>query len=39
MMQQGAFSPDFSELGTGNIGGKKTQGLYKWTNTVTALQT
>jgi hypothetical protein len=28
--------PDFSELGTGNIGGKTlTPGLYKWTNTVT----
>jgi hypothetical protein len=29
--------PDFSELGTGEIGGKTlTPGLYKWTNTVTA---
>lgn len=28
--------PDFTELGTGNIGGKTlTEGLYKWTNTVT----
>jgi hypothetical protein len=28
--------PDFSELGTGNIGGKTlTAGLYKWTNSVT----
>jgi hypothetical protein len=28
--------PDFSELGTGNIGGKTlTPGLYKWTNSVT----
>jgi len=27
--------PDFSELGTGNIGGKTlVSGLYKWTNTV-----
>jgi len=33
----GRPSPDFSELGTGNIGGKTlTEGLYKWTNTVTA---
>lgn len=33
----GRQSPDFSELGTGNIGGKTlTEGLYKWTNTVTA---
>jgi hypothetical protein len=32
----GRTSPDFLELGTGNIGGKTlTQGLYKWTNTVT----
>lgn len=32
----GRPSPDFSELGTGNIGGKTlTAGLYKWTNTVT----
>jgi hypothetical protein len=32
----GRLSPDFSELGTGNIGGKTlTPGLYKWTNTVT----
>ena len=31
----GRPSPDFSELGTGNIGGKTlTPGLYKWTNTV-----
>lgn len=29
-------TPDFSELGTGNIGGKTlVPGLYKWTNTVT----
>ena len=28
--------PDFSELGTGNIGGKTlTKGLYKWTSSVT----
>ena len=28
--------PDFSELGTGNVGGKTlAPGLYKWTNTVT----
>ena len=28
--------PDFSELGTGNIGGKTlTKGLYKWTSAVT----
>lgn len=33
----GRPSPDFSELATGNIGGKTlTAGLYKWTNTVTA---
>jgi hypothetical protein len=32
MMQQGASSSPLSELGTGNI----TEGLYKWTNTVTA---
>lgn len=33
----GRPSPDFSELATGNIGGKTlTEGLYKWTNTVTA---
>jgi hypothetical protein len=33
----GRNSPDFLELGTGNIGGKTlTQGLYKWTSTVTA---
>jgi hypothetical protein len=33
----GRPSPDFSELGTGEIGGKTlTPGLYKWTNTVTA---
>lgn len=32
----GRSTPDFSELGTGNIGGKTlTAGLYKWTNTVT----
>jgi hypothetical protein len=32
----GRPSPDYSELGTGNIGGKTlTPGLYKWTNTVT----
>jgi hypothetical protein len=32
----GRPSPDFSELGTGNIGGKTlTPGLYKWTNAVT----
>jgi hypothetical protein len=32
----GRPSPDFSELGTGNIGGMTlTPGLYKWTNTVT----
>jgi hypothetical protein len=32
----GRPTPDFSELGTGNIGGKTlTAGLYKWTNTVT----
>jgi len=32
----GRPSPDFSELGTGNIGGKTlTPGLYKWSNTVT----
>jgi len=32
----GRTSPDFSELGTGNIGGKTlTEGLYKWSNTVT----
>jgi hypothetical protein len=32
----GRPTPDFSELGTGNIGGKTlTPGLYKWTNTVT----
>jgi hypothetical protein len=32
----GRPSPDFLELGTGNIGGKTlTAGLYKWTNTVT----
>ena len=31
----GRPTPDFSELGTGNIGGKTlTPGLYKWTNTV-----
>ncbi len=32
----GRTTPDFLELGTGNIGGKTlTPGLYKWTNTVT----
>lgn len=32
----GRPSPDFVELGTGNIGGKTlTPGLYKWTNSVT----
>ena len=32
----GRPSPDFSELGTGNIGGKTlVSGLYKWTSTVT----
>lgn len=32
----GRPSPDYSELGTGNIGGKTLlPGLYKWTNTVT----
>ncbi len=32
----GRPSPDFLELGTGNIGGKTlAPGLYKWTNTVT----
>ncbi|MGA1977079.1 MAG: ice-binding family protein [Bacteroidales bacterium] len=32
----GRPSPDFSELGTGNIGGKTlVSGLYKWTNNVT----
>ena len=32
----GRPSPDFSELTTGNIGGRTlTPGLYKWTNTVT----
>jgi hypothetical protein len=32
----GRPSPDFSELGAGNIGGKTlTAGLYKWTSTVT----
>lgn len=31
----GRTTPDFLELGTGNIGGKTlTPGLYKWTNTV-----
>ncbi len=31
----GRPSPDFSELGTGSIGGRTlTPGLYKWTNTV-----
>ena len=33
----GRSNPDFTELATGNIGGKTlTEGLYKWTNTVTA---
>jgi hypothetical protein len=33
----GRPTPDFSELGTGSIGGKTlTAGLYKWTSTVTA---
>jgi hypothetical protein len=33
----GRPTPDFLELGTGNIGGKTlTPGLYKWTTTVTA---
>jgi hypothetical protein len=32
----GRPTPDFLELGTGNIGGKTlTSGLYKWTSTVT----
>lgn len=32
----GRLSPDFLELGTGNIGGRTlTPGLYKWTTTVT----
>jgi hypothetical protein len=32
----GRPTPDFLELGTGNIGGKTlTPGLYKWTTTVT----
>jgi Ice-binding-like/Bacterial Ig-like domain len=32
----GRPTPEFSELGTGNIGGKTlTPGLYKWTSTVT----
>jgi len=32
----GRPSPDFSELGTGNIGGQTlTPGLYKWSSTVT----
>jgi hypothetical protein len=32
----GRLFPDFSELGTGNIGGKTlAPGLYKWTSTVT----
>jgi hypothetical protein len=32
----GRPTPDFSELGTGNIGGKTlVPGLYKWTTTVT----
>jgi hypothetical protein len=33
----GRPSPDFTELATGNIGGRTlAPGLYKWTNTVTA---
>ncbi|HAF27863.1 MAG TPA: hypothetical protein DCG75_02345 [Bacteroidales bacterium] len=33
---KGRPTPDFLELGTGNIGGKTlVPGLYKWTNTVT----
>ena len=33
----GRPNPDFTELATGNIGGLTlTEGLYKWTNTVTA---
>lgn len=32
----GRTSPDYTELGTGNIGGKTlASGLYKWTNNVT----
>jgi len=32
----GRLSPDFLELGTGNIGSRTlSAGLYKWTNTVT----
>lgn len=32
----GRPSPDFTELGTGNLGGRTlVEGLYKWTNTVT----
>ena len=32
----GRPSPDYTDLGTGNIGGKTlTSGLYKWTSTVT----
>jgi hypothetical protein len=32
----GRTSPDFTELGTGNLGGKTlVPGLYKWTNNVT----
>jgi hypothetical protein len=32
----GRVSPDFEELGTGNIGGMTlSPGLYKWTNSVT----
>ncbi|HZL08574.1 MAG TPA: ice-binding family protein [Prolixibacteraceae bacterium] len=32
----GRPNPDFTELGTGNIGGKTLEpGLYKWTNSVT----
>ncbi len=32
----GRLTPDFSELGTGNIGGKTlSPGLYKWTSSVT----
>ncbi len=36
----GRPSPDFTELGTGNIGGKTlAPGLYKWTSTVTVPST
>ena len=34
---EGRPSPDFTELGTGNVGGKTlTPGLYKWSGNVTA---